>query len=92
MKKHIITKGTKLDVADGVIVIEGYNGSIYHGTFKGIDMIEDEDGELILNPDGDGFLPPETGMMWTAGDLERALREIDDENHKVIWEEPEEMA
>lgn len=85
MIKYIIKPGTRVDVMDGVVEIEYYNGDLFYGTFEKIDMIEDENGELITNPDSCGLLPPEDWRA-TKGDLERMLRDMEGVGCKVIWE------
>lgn len=84
MKKHIITRGSKLDTVDGVIDIEGYNGSLYYGTMRRLDTIE-KDGEVIINPDGEGLTAPEP---WSGSreDLQAMLKEVDGLNHAITWD------
>lgn len=86
MTKYIIKAGTRVDVADGVVGIESFNGDIFTGTIQKIDIIEDDKGDLIVNPDSCGLLPPEDWRA-TKGDLERMLKEMENGvNCKVIWE------
>lgn len=76
MEKNYITKGTRIDTAAGYLKVTDYNGSIVYCE----EYIASETGDLDQTDD----------RMLTLYEIADLMREVDGQNHKVYWREPEE--
>ena len=77
MKKNYITRDTQINTMAGYIIAEDYNGSIV------------ECSEYIVNEDGS--LEETDGRRLTLNEIGHLMKEVDGQNHKVFWIDPEDI-
>lgn len=73
MKKHYITKGSKVEGLEGTFECKSYDGTYVWGLF----IYQDLDGSVLVD------------RRLTLPEVAQLMYSMDGKNHKVFWEEPE---